>query len=72
MKGFTHGDIMNLPVYERRFYLGQLTREHEKREEQIEEMREKQQTKGGKGNRTTRISGNQLKNRIKSGDIPTK
>ena len=35
-------------------------------------MREKQQTKGGKGNRTTRISGNQLKNRIKSGDIPTK
>jgi hypothetical protein len=61
---------MKLPVYKRRFYLGQLTRAAEKREEELEQMKEKSQTKGGKGNRTTRISGNQLKNRIKSGDLP--
>jgi len=63
---------MNLPVYERRFYLGLLTRDVQQREEKLEEMKEKQTTSGGKGSRTTRVSGAQLKNKIKSGDIPTK
>lgn len=61
-----------MPTYERRFFLGLLTREHSKRMEEIEEMQNKQQTRGGKGSRTTRVSGEALKSKMKSGQIPTK
>ena len=36
----------------------------------MEEMKESAKTKGSKGSRTTRVSGDALKNRLKSGDIP--
>ncbi len=42
------------------------------REEKVEELKEQAQTTGGKGTRKTRVSGEALKNRMKSGDIPTK
>jgi len=42
------------------------------REEHEEQMKEKAQTKGGKGSRTTRVSGDALKSRLKSGEIPNK
>jgi len=61
-----------MPTYERRFFLGLLTKEHRRREEEIEEMKEKSQTRGGKGTRQTRVSGDALKNKMKSGQIPTK
>jgi hypothetical protein len=61
-----------MPTYERRFFLGLLTQEHRRREEQIEEMQNKQQTKGGKGSRQTRVSGQALKNKMQSGQIPNK
>jgi hypothetical protein len=72
MKGATYSDVMAMPTYERRFFLGLLTKDAKEREEQIEAQKAKNQTKGGKGTRQTRVSGEALKNRIKSGDIPSK
>lgn len=63
---------MSLPTYERRFYLGLLTKDASERQEAAEIAKEQAKTSGSKGNRTTRIGGNQLKNRMKNGDIPTK
>lgn len=42
------------------------------REEHEEKMKEKAQTNGGKGSRTSRVSGDALKSRLKSGEIPNK
>lgn len=60
-----------MPTYERRYFLGLLNKEAREREEKVEEMKNKSQTKGTKGSRTTRVTGDALKNKIKSGDIPT-
>ena len=62
-----------LPTYERRFFLGLLTKDARQREEKMEEMKEQQtQIKGGKGSRQTRVSGDALKNRMKTGGLPIK
>lgn len=66
----TYNDVLSMPTYERRFFLGLLTKETKEREDKMEEMKEKSQTKGTKGNRTTKVSGEGLKNRMKNGDIP--
>ena len=60
-----------MPTYERRFFLGLLNKEAREREEAAEDLRNKTQTKNSKGSRTTRVTGDALKNKIKSGDIPT-
>ena len=65
LKGMSYNDVLSMPTYERRFFLGLLNKESREREERIEEMKAKAQTKGGKGSRTTRVSGNALKNKIK-------
>jgi hypothetical protein len=59
-----------MPTYERRFFLGLLTKDYREREEHQEKMREQQSTKSGKGSRTSRVSGSALKQRLKNGDIP--
>jgi hypothetical protein len=70
MKGMTYSDVLEMPTYERRYFLGLLTKQAREREEQYEDR--KNSTKSsGKGNRTSTVSGNALKNRIKAGDIPT-
>ena len=62
---------MKLPVYERRYYLGQLTKDAERREEQMEKMKENSQVSSdGRGNRKRKISGSALKSQIKNGDLP--
>ena len=61
-------DVLAIPVYERRYYLTKLIDENNKKKEQIENQQ--QNTKNGKGKRTTTISGAQLKSRLKSGQIP--
>ncbi len=68
--GFSYNDVMMMPTYQRRYFLGLLSREHVKRQEKIEEMKEKANTKTGKGSKTTRISGEALKNKLKTGQIP--
>lgn len=68
----SYSDVLSMPTYERRFFLGLLTKDAVKKEEHLEEMREKSSTTTSKGTRTTRVSGAQLKNRINSGDVPIK
>jgi hypothetical protein len=67
LKGFTYSDVLKLPIYERRYYLSLLTRQAKQREEHYEEMKNKSNSKGG---RTTKISGDALKSKLKSGEIP--
>ena len=69
MKNFTYNDVLNLPVRERRLYLGFLTKDAITRQEKAEELGQKAQTKGGKGSRQTRVSGTALKNKLKSGEV---
>jgi hypothetical protein len=70
MKNMTYSDVMAMPTYERRYYLGMLTKDFERKQEQIEEQKEQQTTSGGKGSRTSKVSGQQLKTRMNNGDIP--
>ena len=72
MKNMTYSDVMVMPTYERRYYLGMLTREFERKEEAIEVAKEQTTTTGGKGSRTSKISGQNLKSKMKTGDIPLK
>lgn len=70
MKGVNYSDVLEMPTYERRYFLGLLTKQAREREEQYEER--KNNTKSSsKGKRTTNVSGDALKSRIKAGDIPT-
>lgn len=59
-----------MPVYERRYFLSMLTKESREREERQQEMMQKSNNGNARGKRTTRISGDALKARMKSGDIP--
>ena len=68
----TYSDVMSMPTYERRYYLGMLTKDFERKEEQIEESKDQASTVGTKGSRTSKVSGNQLKNKMKTGEIPLK
>lgn len=61
---------MNMSVYERRIYLSHLLNEKVKTTEAIEEQKEQINNKNAKGSRTTRVSGDALKQRLKSGQIP--
>jgi hypothetical protein len=61
-----------MPTYERRFFLGLLSKENGRKQEEMEAMQEKQQSRGGKGSRQTRVSGQALKNKMQAGQIPNK
>ena len=61
---------MDLPVNERRFFIGMLTKEASEREERNEQLREKQTNSNARGSRSSRVSGNALKSKMKSGQIP--
>jgi hypothetical protein len=72
LKGVTYNDVLSMPVYERRFFLSMLTKEAREKQEEAERFKEemKNKTSGSKGSRTTKVSGDALKSRMKSGDIP--
>ena len=59
-----------MSVYERRQYLSHLINENQRKTEAIEEHQEAINNKGAKGSRTTRVTGDQLKAKMKSGEIP--
>ena len=70
MKGVSYSDVLEMPTYMRRYFLGLLIKQNKEREEENEEI--KSSTKNsGKGKRTSTVSGDALKNRIKAGDLPT-
>ncbi len=66
----TYQDVLAAPTYERRFFLLTFINEGEKKKEKYEEQREAATNSKAKGSRTTRVSGNQLKSKLKSGEIP--
>jgi len=71
LDGFTHADVLNLPVYERRFFLSLKSKEINKRNEYHEEQSEQNSVvNNGKGNKQRKISGNALKSQIKTGNLP--
>jgi hypothetical protein len=69
----SYNDILSMPTYERRYFLGMLTKEASEKQEELDKIREeaKNNPKGSKGQRSTRVSGEALKNKMKSGEIPT-
>ena len=68
----TYQDVLSCPTYERRFFLQMLINEANKKNELAEERVQEARVSnsGSKGSRTTRISGNQLKAKLQSGQIP--
>ena len=70
LKGVNYSDVLAMPTYERRFFLSLLTKELREQEEKMEEMKNQNSNKNAKGNRSTTISGEALKSRFKTGDIP--
>lgn len=58
-----------MPTSERRFHLGMLVKTRKEEQDRMEEMKNKTSS-GGRGNRTTKISGEALKNKMKSGEVP--
>lgn len=70
----TYQDVLTCSTYERRFFLQLLMNENTKKmEAQEENMNQRSNNvsgKGNKGSRTTRIGGDQLKQKLLSGEIP--
>ncbi len=70
IKNFTYNDVMNMPTGYRRYFLSLKLRENSKQQELIEKQREEQNNQSAKGTRSKKISGDTLKLRMESGDIP--
>lgn len=64
----TRQDVLNMPTYERRYYLSLLRNEKESNDEQRQEQNSVIQT--GRGSRIRKVGGNALKNMFKNGQIP--
>ena len=70
MKGFNYSDVLELPVYERRYFLSLKTREISELKDQQETASNNNKNTNARGSRTSTVSGESLKNRMKNGDIP--
>ena len=57
-----------MPTAERRFHLGLLLKTKQQEQEEMEKSQSN--VKNAKGERKTKISGNALKSKLKSGEIP--
>jgi len=68
--GISYQDVLVLPTYERRFFLHSLINENKKKSEMMEEQIEESKNKNARGTRSSRIGGEQLKSKLKSGQIP--
>lgn len=67
--GMTYQDVLSAPTCERRFFLLKLIDSKRKEEEAHNERMEALKNKNTKGTRTTKLGGEQLKNKLKSGEI---
>lgn len=63
-----YSDVLSMPTGERRFYLGLIIKAKSQQSEMVENMKNVSQ---GKGKKTTTISGEALKNKLRGGEIPT-
>lgn len=64
-----YNDVMSMPVYERRFFINLLLAQHEKQQQFIDDNSNAANS-NAKGSRKTKISGDSLKTKMKSGEIP--
>ncbi len=69
LKGITYSDVLMMATSERRYYLGLLTKDVEKKEAEMEKLRAKETSKGSKGSRQTSVSGSALKSKLNNGEI---
>jgi hypothetical protein len=70
MGNVSYSDILNMPIYERRYFLGKILKTHIETQENIENKNGV--VSNGKGKRKQSISGNALKTMINNGEIPLK
>jgi hypothetical protein len=63
-----YSDILAMPTNERRFHLAMLIKNKTEEREMYEEKKGKASS-SSKGERTSKISGDALKNKLKSGEI---
>lgn len=66
-----YNDAMMMPTYERRYFINLMIKQNEKRIETIENQ-QVQKGSNSKGNRQSKISGDALKSKMMSGEIPLK
>lgn len=66
-----YNDAMMMPTYERRYFINLMIKQNEKRIETIENQ-QVQKGSNSKGNRQSKISGDALKTKMMSGEIPLK
>jgi hypothetical protein len=66
----TYQDALSSPTYERKFFLRTLIGENNKKNEMMEERMQNMKNKNAKGTRSSTIGGEQLKSKLKSGEIP--
>lgn len=64
-----YNDVMSMPVYERRFFINLLLKQHEKQKEIIDNSQTTTNS-SAKGNRQSKVSGDALKNKMRTGEIP--
>lgn len=69
LDGITYSDVLAMPIYERRYFLNLKSRDINKQKEHYKEQTQTAKS-NSKGNRTTTVSGDALKNKMKNGDIP--
>lgn len=62
-------DVMSMPVYERRFFINILLKQKQQQQEYVENN-SNVSNPNAKGNRKSKISGDALKSKMKSGEIP--
>lgn len=62
-----YNDVMMMPVYERRFFIDLLIKQREKTQEDIGNP---VSNKNAKGSRQSKISGDALKTKMQTGQIP--
>jgi hypothetical protein len=64
-----YNDVLNMPTNERRYYMGMLIKTKSDEQEAAEKARNSANP-NAKGSRKTKVSGEALKNKIKSGEVP--
>lgn len=69
-QGWQLGDVKEMATYERRYFLGLAVRKHQQKVSQYEKMQEQAVTSHGKSSRTTKLTGESLKAKMESGEIP--
>jgi hypothetical protein len=64
-----YNDVLNMPTNERRYYMGMLIKSKQEEQAKVDEMKNRANP-NAKGSRKTKVSGEALKSKIKSGEVP--